>query len=116
MPDLQFKRHYTLLYIYVAVALLTVLGSLPIVAQPLRFNNYALPDASTVLAVEQDGQGIVWLGTERGLYSFDGYQCYPRYRAHTFSESRVHCILRIGQRLYLGADDGLLVYDIRRNA
>ena len=47
---------------------------------------------------------------------FDGYQCYPRYRAHTFSESRVHCILRIGQRLYLGADDGLLVYDIRRNA
>ena len=115
MLHLQLKRHYTLLYIYAAVALLTMLAPLHIDAQPLRFNNYALPDASTILAVEQDGQGIVWLGTERGLYSFDGYQCYPHYRPHTFTESRVHCILRSGQRLYLGADNGLLVYDIRRN-
>lgn len=115
MLHLQLKRHYTLLYIYAAVALLTMLVPLHIDAQPLRFNNYALSDASTILAVEQDGQGIVWLGTERGLYSFDGYQCYPHYRPHTFTESRVHCILRSGQRLYLGADNGLLVYDIRRN-
>lgn len=110
-----YKRYYTLLYIYTAITLLAVLTPCSACTMPTRFSNYGLSDASTVLAAEQDGQGIVWLGTERGLYSFDGYQAYPHYRPHTFSESRVHCLLRSGQRLFLGADDGLLIYDIRHN-
>lgn len=116
MLHYRYTRVYTLLYIYATVVLLAALLPCRSWAMLARFSNYAVPDASTVLAVEQDGQGIVWLGTERGLYSFDGYQAYPHYRPHTFSESRVHCILRVAQRLFLGADDGLLVYDIPHNS
>ena len=30
-------------------------------------------NASAVNCIVQDGQGLIWMGTDRGLYSFDGY-------------------------------------------
>lgn len=57
----------TLLFTFI-LALLSALTS----AQ--TFSNVAIAEASTVCSIAQDEQGMVWLGTERGLYSYDGYR------------------------------------------
>jgi ligand-binding sensor domain-containing protein/AraC-like DNA-binding protein/signal transduction histidine kinase len=58
---------------------------------------------------------MMWMGTERGLYAYDGYHFYPHFEEHSFSNQRVHCVRRAGDRLYLGCDNGLLLYNIRAN-
>ena len=38
------------------------------------FDNIRLPfDDNQVNAIFQDNRGMIWLGTKRGLYSFNGY-------------------------------------------
>jgi signal transduction histidine kinase/ligand-binding sensor domain-containing protein/DNA-binding response OmpR family regulator len=44
--------------------------------QPLRFNRYSVEEGlsqNTVLALLQDRQGFLWIGTQNGLDRFDGY-------------------------------------------
>ena len=38
-----------------------------------RFVNTTLDGAQAVYAITQDTSGVVWLGTDNGLYSYDGY-------------------------------------------
>ena len=53
--------------ISMAIAMLFV--SLAIHAQ--RFVNTSLEGAQTVCAITQDSDGMIWLGTDNGLYSYD---------------------------------------------
>lgn len=55
--------------ISMAIAMLFI--SLAIHAQ--RFVNTSLEGAQTVCAITQDSDGMIWLGTDNGLYSYDGY-------------------------------------------
>ena len=41
-----------------------------------RFVNTTLDGAQAVYAITQDTSGVVWLGTDNGLYSYDGYHDY----------------------------------------
>lgn len=72
-------------------------------------------NASAVNCVIQDELGLIWLGTDRGLYSFDGYMArHYSARSQFLSENDgvVYCALLIDSvRLWLGADDGLLVFN-----
>ena len=52
-----------------AIAMLIV--SIALHAQ--RFVNTTLSGAQTVSAITQDANGMIWLGTDNGLYSYDGY-------------------------------------------
>lgn len=72
-------------------------------------------DASAVYCVLQDNQGLTWLGTNSGLYSFDGYQAH-RYAANSAlgpgSEGVIYCALMIDSvHIWLGADNGLSVFN-----
>ena len=79
------------------------------------FSNVAIAEASTVCSIAQDEQGMVWLGTEGGLYSYDGYRTIQHNTSAdgTPMATRIHSMLVSHNIIYMGTERGLLVYDIR---
>ncbi len=78
------------------------------------FDNIRLPfDDNQVNAIFQDNRGMIWLGTKRGLYSFNGYD-FHEYHDEIFSnQSRVLSIVQIDDdHLCLGTDDGIKWFDL----
>lgn len=72
-------------------------------------------DASAVNCVVQDTHGLIWLGTDRGLFSFDGYQA-RHYSAKAqlgqANDGVVYCALLVDSvHIWLGADYGLFVFN-----
>src|SRR5512145_1790569 len=72
-------------------------------------------DASAVNCVVQDNQGLLWMGNDRGLYSFDGYLA-RHYSAKAQlgqgNDGVVYCALMVDSvHIWLGADNGLLVFN-----
>lgn len=70
-----------------AIAMLFI--SLAIHAQ--RFVNTSLEGAQSVCAITQDSDGMIWLGTDNGLYSYDGYHGYRHFR-------NIHSAIRVSMR------------------
>ncbi len=95
--------------ISMAIAMLFV--SLAIHAQ--RFVNTSLEGAQTArfVAITQDHDGMIWLGTDNGLYSYDGYHGYRHFQEHTFSNTRVNALGFEGRMLYLATGNGILKFD-----
>jgi ligand-binding sensor domain-containing protein len=57
---------------------------------------------------------MVWIGTDKGLFSYDGYSYQAHFTYGTYNNSRIHCGITIGDKyLYFGADTGLLIYNYR---
>ena len=50
-----------------------------------RFVNVSFEGAQTVCAITQDAQGMMWVGTDNGLYSYDGYHGYLHYQDHAIA-------------------------------
>lgn len=70
-----------------AIAMLFI--SLAIHAQ--RFVNTSLEGAQSVCAITQDSDGMIWLGTDNGLYSYDGYHATAIFR-------NIHSVIRVSMR------------------
>lgn len=92
-----------------------ILALLSALTSAQTFSNVAIAEASTVCSIAQDEQGMVWLGTEGGLYSYDGYRTIPHNTAAdgTVVATRIHSMLVSHNIIYMGTERGLLVYDIR---
>ena len=92
--------------------ILTLLSAL---TSAQTFSNISIAEASTVCSIVQDEQGMVWLGTEGGLYSYDGYRTIPHNTSAngTTIATRIHSMLVSHNIIYMGTERGLLVYDIR---
>ncbi len=79
-----------------------------------------LPQES-VLAMVQDRQGFLWIGTQGGLSRYDGYRLVT-YKsdpsaANSLADDRVNALLCDDQgRLWVGTRGGLLRYDPTSNA
>ena len=85
-------------------------------ARAQRFVNTSLDGAQTVCAITQDAQGVMWLGTENGLYSYDGYHGYRHYDDHSFSNTRVNALATEGNKLlYLATGNGMLLFNMQAN-
>ena len=98
----------------ILLVLLTLLS--PSLAAAQTFDNVNIAEASSVCSIAQDEQGMLWFGTENGLYSYDGYRTIPH---NTNADkaavnTRVHSILMRHNILYMATERGLLVYDIRK--
>lgn len=98
-------------FIKILLLLLWLLLPTKLTSANLQFNNVPINGATTVLCVAQDDRGLIWIGTDAGLYSYDGYRTFPHFTLGTRANSRVHTLTVIGERIYLGSDNGLLVYD-----
>ena len=76
-----------------------------------RFVNTTLDGAQAVYAITQDTSGVVWLGTDNGLYSYDGYHDYRHFASHTFSHVSINALGFEGSMLYLATGNGMLKFD-----
>lgn len=79
-----------------------------------RFVNTTLDGAQAVYAITQDTSGVVWLGTDNGLYSYDGYHDYRHFAPHSFSHIRINALGFEGSMLYLAAGSGMLKFDTQQ--
>ncbi len=72
-------------------------------------------NASAMNCVMQDEQGLIWLGTDRGLFSFDGYnarQYPPPPGSGSNNTGVIYCALMVDSvHMWIGTDDGLLVFN-----
>ncbi len=56
----------------------------------------------------------MWIGSSRGLYSYDGYSTQVHFEFDQRSNSRIYCGVKADDsHLYLGSDAGLLIYNYR---
>jgi len=81
------------------------------------FDNYHLNiEANSVKFFMQDPQGLMWIGTNKGLYSFDGYTAYPHYTPGTKANNTINCGLQYRDNyLLLGFETGPMLYDIKND-
>lgn len=79
-----------------------------------RFVNTTLDGAQAIYAITQDTSGVVWLGTDNGLYSYDGYHDYRHFASHTFSHIRINALGFEGSMLYLATGNGMLKFDTQK--
>ena len=89
-------------------------------ARSLRFENLVQRQSTvptnTVASLEQDSQGFIWMGTQGGLYRYDGY--HSTIFRHDAADPRslpgdhVGAMLRDRQqRMWFGTSNGLARYD-----
>ncbi|MCD8385549.1 MAG: ATP-binding protein [Bacteroidales bacterium] len=101
------------------ISLLTICGVLlwgrPIIDQPthwlnVRINSYP----TTVFSILEDDMGIIWVGTNTGLYSYDGYAVRKAAISapEELANAHVHGIVQRGNQLYLASNNGLIRYDM----
>lgn len=96
--------------ISMAIAMLFI--SIALHAQ--RFVNTTLNGAQAVYAITQDTSGVVWLGTDNGLYSYDGYHDYRHFASHSFNHMRINALGFEGSMLYLATGSGMLKFDTQK--
>lgn len=92
-----------------------LLLALTTLSKAQTFDNVNIAGASAVCSITQDEQGLMWFGTEHGLYAFDGYRTIPHNVTAdcTNANTRIHSMYMHHNMLYLATEHGLLVYDIR---
>ena len=78
------------------------------------FVNTTLDGAQAVYAITQDTSGVVWLGTDNGLYSYDGYHDYRHFASHSFNHIRINALGFEGSMLYLATGSGMLKFDTQK--
>ncbi len=83
-------------------------------ASVARFANMRVDGASTVCSIMQDREGMMWIGTDHGLYSYDGYRMVPRFGQGSAQNVRIYSMCVVDDIIYMGTDNGLLIYDISR--
>ena len=96
-------------------------------AEAQNFDNVNIAEASSVCSVAQDERGVLWFGTDNGLFAYDGYRTItPTQQLNTSPPhhlttptpqhltTRIHSMLMLHDVLYMATERGLMVYDIRR--
>ncbi len=77
-----------------------------------HFVNVSLDGAQTVCSIHQDKNGILWLGTDNGLFSYDGYHSYRHYAEGSEFNTRVNALGQKDNLLYLATGSGLQTFDM----
>lgn len=80
-------------------------------------NVYLGSDASVVNCFVQDKQGLIWMGTDKGLFSYNGFTVQHHLAPFTGNKNptnvRINCgTLLDSKRLCLGSDNGVLIYNL----
>ena len=77
-------------------------------------NIYLGAEASVISCFLQDSEGLIWIGSNKGLFSYDGYSTQPHFTYGERNNTRIYCGIIINNTyLYLGTDNGILIYNYR---
>ena len=118
------KNLYTIL-------LTALLALVSLWAKAQKFDNLTIAEASSVCSIAQDDKGILWFGTDAGLFAYDGYRIISPTQNSKFAigeadnsklktqnskltSTRIHSMLMLRNVLYMATERGPMVYDIRR--
>lgn len=95
------------------IVLLLLLPFRAISSESPAFHNVSISGgiyATMVGCIEQDSSGLVWLGTNSGVFSYDGYSM--TFHSHQVAGGHVYSMKDIpGDALYVGEEHGLWAYD-----
>ncbi len=77
------------------------------------FRNISLgTNANTVHSFAQDSLGMLWLGSNNGLFNYDGYALQPLTGTKSPFQTFVYCIALIDNKYFaLGTGQGVLLYN-----
>src|SRR5690606_15309110 len=81
------------------------------------FRNISLDaKASTVHAFAQDSLGLLWLGSNNGLYHYDGYTLLAAVDGKPEYQTCIYSIVVLdGSRLALGTERGVVLYNYKED-
>jgi len=87
-------------------------------SQELSYQNFTniilSSEASTIHSFAQDSRGLIWIGTNKGLFSYDGYSAQQHFSFGERSNTLVYSILEHDDEyLFLGTDNGMLIYNYK---
>lgn len=121
MANEAIMKRITLLSLLILLIFTSIEGA-NIPSHPLNMNqsyqtfkNISLPvDANLVNTIFQDDRGMVWLGTKRGLYSYNGFDLHE-YIDETYPNGNpVFSIVQISNgHLCLGTDKGVRWFNLK---
>ena len=111
IKNLKFKLHRLAVLIVIA-CISHYVSSAPQLPEPeLSWKNVAVDGKKTaVFSLFNDSRGIMWLGTNRGLYFYDGVTTHSVGENELFG-TQIYSIVEKDNSLFLGSNNGLLVYD-----
>ena len=100
------------------LGLLYLLSPFFISAQQMNyqsFDNSRLSiEANSARFFLQDKQGLMWIGTNKGLYSFDGYESFPHFTPGNSESRMISCgLFYKNDFLLLGTEEGILQYNYK---
>ncbi|GHT30160.1 histidine kinase [Bacteroidia bacterium] len=73
-------------------------------------------EALSVRCFIQDRQGLIWVGSDKGLFSYDGYIPHPHFLYGDSTSLPINCALLYGDDyLLLGSQKGVLMYNYKRD-
>ena len=71
-------------------------------------NIYLGAEASVISCFLQDSEGLIWIGSNKGLFSYDGYSTQQHFTYGERNNTRIYCgIIADNTYLYLGTDNAL---------
>ncbi len=90
----------------------------PIFGQEMNYNTFDNsildPDATSVRFFLQDKQGLIWVGTNKGLYSYDGYESFQHFTPGSRENRIVKCgLFYKDEFLLMGSENGILMYNLK---
>lgn len=65
---------------------------------------------TTVFTLFRDSRGMMWFGTNSGLFFYDGINTHPVGENELFG-SQIYSLVEKDNRLFIGSNNGLLVFD-----
>lgn len=79
------------------------------------FRSIQLPnDAIVVSCIIEDPSGMMWMGSKRGLFRYDGYQSYPFYNKDGSDANAIQSLSFIdGNTMAVSTNDGCYFFNIR---
>ncbi|NLO01112.1 MAG: response regulator [Bacteroidales bacterium] len=100
------------------LAFIGICGSLTVTGQSMNyqsFDNFALSrEANSVRFFLQDEQDLLWIGTNKGLFSYDGYESIPHFTPGSSESRLIHCgLFYKSHYLLMGTERGILMYDYK---
>lgn len=104
---------YLLCAIVTAVAAAGPAQTVPTLPEPeLAWRNVAVGGRKTaVFCLCRDSRGLMWAGTNGGLWFYDGVTAHPVAEAD-LRGTQIYAIAERGPLLYLGTNNGLMTYDV----
>lgn len=107
-----FKNAIRLIFVVLALSLHLYGKAAPQLPEPeLSWKNVTVDGKKTaVFCIFKDSRGLMWLGTNSGLYFYDGVTTHPIGENELFG-TQIYAILERKDKLYIGSNNGLLVYD-----